>query len=122
MYERIETQGPLVAVRLGDTLTAAEIEQLYAEVGEALGRHEKLSYFVDASNWSHMGLEAGVEGLKQRLTHLGWLTRFDRVAIVTDSLFIKGTVGLLDAVTPHMAMKCFAPAESDAGLRWAADG
>ncbi len=122
MYQRIETSGPLVALRLGESLTADEINQLYAEVGDALERHARISYYVDATGWSHIGLEAGLEGLKQRLAHLGWLTRFDRVVIVSDNPLIKGMVGLFDLLTPHMQMKCFAAADADAGLDWAKAG
>ncbi|MCG2841881.1 STAS/SEC14 domain-containing protein [Sandaracinobacter sp. RS1-74] len=123
MYERIEAPSHVVAVKLGETLTAEEIERLYREVGEALEKltaHDRLSYYVDASSWSHVGLEAMLEGLKQRFLHLGWLSRFDRVGLVTDNAVLRGTISLFDAITPHMSLKSFTPDEAEAGLKWVA--
>ena len=122
MYERIEAPSGVVAVKLGETLTAAEIAQLYTDVGLALGKHERLHYYVDASDWSRLEFDAVLAGGQQRLLHLGWLSRFDRVAIVTPSAFVGGVAGLFGAVAPGMQLRCFAPDEAVAALSWVKDG
>ncbi len=121
MYERIDSPPSVVAVKLGESLAAAEIARLYADVGAALGALEpqqRLHYFVDASDWSHLDFDAVFEGVKQRLLHLGWMNRFGRVGIVTDSPFVQGAAGLFGALAPRMELRCFAPAEADAALSW----
>ena len=52
MLERIETAPGTIGIRLGETLTVAEIDQLYADVRAALEAHERLNYFVDATRCS----------------------------------------------------------------------
>ena len=128
MYARIDVPSGVVAVKLGETLSAEDITGLYADVAAALaeldgrGQEQRLHYYVDASAWSHLDFEAMFEGLRQRLLHLGWLNRFDRVGIVTDSPFVHGATGLFGVVAPGMQLRCFAPAEADAALSWVKDG
>ncbi|TPE63299.1 STAS/SEC14 domain-containing protein [Sandaracinobacter neustonicus] len=122
MYERIETSPGTIGIRLGETLTIDEINQLYADAAEALTSHERLNYFVDARAWSHAGLQAGLHSLKMRLAHLDWFHRFERVAVVTDSVLLGGSVKLLDLLTPMMDVRAFSPADVEAGLRWCEGG
>lgn len=119
MYETIAARDDVVAIRLGETLTKDEIDRLYAEVEAKFGAHEKLCYFCDATAFQHLAPDAVLEGLRQRMMHLGWLSRFDRVAVVTDSAAIRTWIAVMDALTPVMQVKAFRPAEADAGLAWA---
>lgn len=122
MYERIDAPSGVMAVKLGETLSAEDITSLYADVEAALRQQQRLHYYADASAWSHLDFEAMFEGLRQRLLHLGWLSRFDRVGIVTDSPFVQGATTLFGAVAPGMQLRCFAPAEAEAAFSWVKDG
>ena len=107
-----------LAVKLGETLTAEEIDMLYAEAAAALEGRERLNYYVDASRWGHLAPDVALHALKQRVMHLGWYNRFRRVAVVTDSPVLRGMVSAMDWVTPIMDVRAFAPAEADAALAW----
>ena len=122
MLERIETAPGTIGIRLGETLTVAEIDQLYADVRAALEAHERLNYFVDATRYSRIGLEAGLHSLKMRLAHLDWFHRFARVAVVTDNALLKGAVTLLDLLTPMMDVRAFGAGDAEAGLKWCESG
>lgn len=119
MYEMIPAKDDVVAIRLGETLTKDEIDRLYADVEAKFGAHEKLSYFCDASGFQHLAPDAVLEGLRQRMMHLGWLSKFNRVAVVTDSAAIRTWIAVMDALTPVMQVKAFPPADAAAGLAWA---
>lgn len=118
MYERIASAEGTLAVKLGETLTAEEIDRLYAEAAAALEGRERLNYYVDASRWGHLAPDVALHALKQRVMHLGWYNRFRRVAVVTDSPVLRGMVSAMDWVTPIMDVRAFAPAEADAALAW----
>jgi hypothetical protein len=118
MFETIPAKDDVVAIRLGETLTKEEIDRLYADVQAKFGVHEKLSYYCDATAFQHLAPDAVLEGLRQRMMHLGWLSRFDRVAVVTDSAAIRTWIAVMDALTPVMQVKAFQPADAAAGLAW----
>ncbi len=122
MYERMTSSDDTLAVRLGETLTAAEIDELYAEAARALEGRDRLNYFVDATRWSHLAPDVALHALKQRVLHLGWYNRFRRVAVVTDSQALKAMVTAMDWVTPVMDVQAFAPADADEALRWCQGG
>jgi hypothetical protein len=121
MYEILPSADRLFAVRLGETLTADEIEALYEAVGKRFESQPRLNYYVDATAYRHIGPEAFVEGVKQRLAHLGWLSRFDRVAIVTDSPLIRTVANVFDVLTPSMAVRVFEPDKAAEALAWAGE-
>jgi hypothetical protein len=118
MYETIPAKDDVVAIRLGDTLTKDEIDRLYTDVQAKFTAHEKLSYYCDATAFQHLAPDAVLEGLRQRMMHLGWLSKFDRVAVVTDSAAIRTWIAVMDALTPVMQVKAFQPADAAAGLQW----
>lgn len=122
MYERIDAPAGVIAVKFGESLKAEEVTQLYADVGEALEKHQRLNYFVDASNWSHVDPDAAFEGVKQRLLHLGWLQRFDRVAIVTGSPFVQAMLSMFGSVAPGMEVRSFAPTQAEQAFSWVKNG
>lgn len=122
MYERIATSDDTLAVRLGETLTADEIDALYAEAEKALQGRERLNYFVDATAWSHLAPDTALHALKQRMLHLGWYNRFQRVAVVTENQALKTMLSAMDWITPVMDVKAFGPAEADEALRWCEKG
>jgi hypothetical protein len=122
MLERIETAPGTIGIRLGETLTVAEIDQLYADVRAALEAHERLNYFVDATRYSRIGLEAGLHSLKMRLAHLDWYHRFRRVAVVSDSAMIRGAVAMFDLLTPLMEVKAFGSDDPAAAQAWCEAG
>lgn len=119
MYEILPSGPRLFAVRLGETLSAGDIESLYEAVGQRFETEPRLNYYVDATAYRHIGADAFVEGVKQRLAHLNWLSRFDRVAIVTDSALIRTVAGVFDVLTPTMAVRVFEPDKAEAALAWA---
>ena len=96
MYERIATSDDTLAVRLGATLTAEEIDALYAEAEKALQGRERLNYFVDATAWSHLAPDTALHALKQRMLHLGWYNRFRRVAVVTENQALKAMLSAME--------------------------
>jgi hypothetical protein len=118
MYETIPARDDVVAIRLGATLTGPEIDRLYADVEARFAVHAKLGYYCDATAFQHIAPDAVLEGLRQRMMHLGWLARFERVAVVTESAAIRTWIAVMDALTPVMQVRAFAPAEAAAGLDW----
>ena len=122
MYERLETAPGTIGIRLGQTLTVEEIDLLYADVAVVLEGRERINYFVDASAYAHIGLEAGLYSLKKRLAHLDWFHRFERVAVVTDSAMMKGAVQLFDLFTPMMDVRAYEPGDSALALGWCEGG
>jgi hypothetical protein len=77
---------------------------------------------VDATAYEGSALEARIEDLKGHLTHLGWLSRFDRVAMVTDNGLLRAAAGLFDLMTPVMQVKAFRSDEAAAALSWCESG
>lgn len=122
MYERLDSKPGTFALKLGESLTKADIEQLYVQVAAAFEAHPRLNYFVDATAYVGSDLEARMEDLKGHLTHLGWLSRFDRVALVTDNGFLRAAAGLADLMTPVMKVKAFPSAEATQALDWCENG
>lgn len=122
MFEQLDAQPGTIALRLGETLTKADIEQIYVLVTAAFETHPRLNYFVDTTAYRGSALDARIEDLKGHLTHLGWLSRFDRVALVTDNGLFRVAAGLFDMMTPVMQVKAFSPVETAAALRWCESG
>lgn len=122
MFEQLDAKPGTVALRLGENLTKADIEQIYVLVTAAFEAHPRLNYYVDATAYEGSTLEARAEDLKGHLTHLGWLSRFDRVAMVTDNGLLRAAAGLFDLMTPVMQVKAFPSEEAAAALSWCESG
>ena len=122
MYERLKSADGTLAVKLGETLTAEEVDALYEQAAAALEGRERLNYYVDATQWGLLAPDVALHALKQRLMLLGWYNRFRRVAVVTDNPVLRSMVTAMDWVTPVMDVRSFAPAEAAEGLRWCENG
>ena len=106
----------VVAIRCKERVTKADYESvLVPAVENALKKHDKVRIYYEITP-DYSGFDAGAmwEDFKVGMEHL---TRWERIALVTDVEWIKHTMQLFGFITPG-EMKVFSTSQADEARAW----
>ncbi|MFT3967229.1 MAG: STAS/SEC14 domain-containing protein [Sphingobium sp.] len=121
MIEILPAADHVAAFKLSGTLIEEDLDVVIADVEARLKRHDKVGIVADLTAFHDMGLRAGLKDLRYSFGKLLEWNRFPREAVITDKQWIRTLVGLAGPFIPFVAVKVFAPDESDAAFAWAGD-
>jgi hypothetical protein len=121
MLEILPAPDHVAAYRLSGTLTEADLDRVIADLEGRLARHEKLGLLADLTDFKDMTFRAGLIDARYSLSKLRQLKRFPREAVVTDKGWIETLVAVTNPIIPAIEVRCFKPAEFEAGLAWASE-
>ncbi len=108
----------VVAITAGGQITRADYETvLVPAVEQALARHEKIRIYYEIGA-SFSGIDPGAMWSDFRVG-IGHLTRWERMALVTDVAWIRHSVEFFGMMMPG-EMKAFPLAEAVAARAWIA--
>lgn len=108
----------VVAVACHGTVTRRDYETvLVPAVEAALGRHNRVRVYYEMAE-DFAGFEAGAMWEDTKVG-LGHLSRWERIAVVSDAEWIRRSVAALGFLMPA-AVRVFARAERDQARAWVA--
>lgn len=121
MIEILESPKHLVAMRVTGSITAEDVTTAYKATEDALKENERISYFVEVDPSAKLTFEGLVKDIAEGIRRLGRLSRYNRVALVTDKSWMAALARAEGVVFSSIDMRVFEPADRDKGFSWAAE-
>jgi hypothetical protein len=121
MLDVIQVDGPVVAFKAAGTLTAEDYDRMTHEIDRRLEAHERVALFADMTALNGMSLDALARDLRYSVGKLGELHRLDRVAVVSDKVWLRAWSRLAWSLVPRSTVRTFQSSERDAALAWTSE-
>ena len=119
MLDLLPSPGPdVVAFRASGKITTGDIERAWASMDAALDEAESIGLYAEITDLGGFTLDALLKDIQMGLKQLGHLSRFQRVAVVTDTKWIRTLADVEDKLFPGIDLRTFALAEQDAAMAW----
>jgi hypothetical protein len=118
MLDFLTSAEDVIALRVSDKVTSADLDAIMDKLDALFGSHEKVHVFVETKGIDGIEL-AGLPGYMARALPLfGKLNRFGRVAIVADQSWVRMAARVESAVLPFITYRIFTPDQRDTALAW----
>lgn len=118
MLQSLESSPDVVAMRITGKLTRDELLMIVDRLERSLDLHEQTHIFVEIEDFSGIEAAALAEYLPRAFAMLGKLSRFGRVAIVSDLRWIRWATRIESALLPHISYETFTSEERHRALAW----
>jgi hypothetical protein len=119
MLEILPSTGPLVAFRATQTLTGEDYDRLIAALEDQLKRHERVSMYAEVDDLKGLTLPALLRDMRYGASKIGELHRFARVAVVTDTGWLRAWSQFAWGIVPRASLRTFSTSEREAARAWA---
>lgn len=118
MLEILPGPEDVIAIKVSDKITGADLEEIMDRLEPAMASNDKVHVFVETEGID--GVEVG--GLPSYVARawplLGKLNRFGRVAVVADQAWVRVGTRLESALLPNISYRTYMPDERDEALAW----
>lgn len=122
MLDFIASAEDVIALRISDKITSADLDAVMDKLDALFARHEKVHVFAETRSIDGVEL-AGLPGYVARALPLfGKLARFGRVAVVADQAWIRAGSRMESALLPFISYRVFASDEREEAFAWANGG
>jgi hypothetical protein len=121
MMERQNAPDHVVAYRASGTITGDDMDRFARDVDEALGSHDRIAVYFDATEWSDMTEEALGKRIQFGVSKFAHANRFARMAIVTDKEWIRAISRFSNMLFPLREIRTFDPDARADALSWASE-
>ncbi len=121
MIEYLEGPEHLIAMNVGGTITADEVDKAYKVVEERLAKHERISFFGEVADDFSLTWDGLLKDLVQGLGELGRLSRYYRAAIATDNGWVSSVARVEGLVFSSIDVRVFPLSERDKAFAWASE-
>jgi hypothetical protein len=121
MLQVLTVPETVVAIRVADRLTGADVDNAIKAVETALEHHDRVSMYAEIEGAFSITLVGLYRDLRYGLSHLHELHRFYRAAVVTDNKWLATVVRVEGLLFAQIEMKVFAPSEREAAWRWVSE-
>lgn len=120
MFTRMETPPHIFAYQFSGKITVEDVDAIYDEMVDALGKYDKVSCYVELLDEFDMEGKAAWRDLKRSPEMLGHFRKFDRIAFVAKPSWITAIAKFEDAVLSlfDFNMEVFDPEERERALAW----
>jgi len=118
MIGYIPSTKDVIAIKITGKLMPDELDEIATRVETSLAAHDKTHVFVEIEDFSGLDVTILSEYLPRAAAMLGRLGRFGRVAIVSDSRWIRWATRLESALLPHISYETFTADERHRALAW----
>ena len=122
MHEIIPSADDVIAIKVADKLTSADLTSIMDRLDEIMASHEKVHVFVEC--YSIEGIELSGLGsyIGRAMPLMTKLSRFGRVAVVADQAWLRFATRLESAILPFIAYRVYEPDQRDEAFAWATAG
>lgn len=111
----------VLAIRLSGTVEESDIERMEEAFKDKLNTADQFGLVVDMTDWSDITGDAIAEDTKFEFGLLSKLSRFPRMALVSDKQFPQALARFLDPLFPSVAIRTFAAKEHDDAIAFASE-
>lgn len=120
MYEKLkESEGNLLAFVIGERLSREQMDEISADVEKTAEKHGKVRLLLIIEGYRHMDPGA----LLDRLKFIEIYTNvIERVAVVSNRVWIKSWVNIGGLFTPETEVEYFDQREMQQARRWVRGG
>ena len=118
MLEYIETGDDVLALRVSEKITGADLDAILDRLEQMMGEHEQIHVFVETRGIDAIELSSLGRYAMRAMPLFGKLSRFGRVAVVADQAWIRWGTRLESALLPFISYRTYLPAEREAALAW----
>ena len=119
MIDHIQTDSDrIVGMRVTGKITSSDVDAAVAMLDERLERYDGVSLVVVIDGLEGVSAAALMKDISYGLQQLPHLSRFHRVAVVTDRKWIRAAIKVEGKVLPGVQMKAFRAADEGAALAW----
>jgi hypothetical protein len=120
MLEELDSVDDVLAIRVSDKITGADLDAIMDRLDTFMARHDKIHVFVETHQIDGIEL-SGLPGYMARALPLfGELDRFGRVAVVADQAWIRAGTRLESALLPNIKYRIYEPDERAEAFAWVA--
>lgn len=117
MINYLKSSGNVLAVRIRDSLSSEEVDELIQALQDKIDRNPKTHVCVDIDRFRAGNWKSGFEALP-RSWGLFRLDRYGRIAVVSDDKFVRTLSRVESAILPRVHYEIFHSNEADRALQW----
>lgn len=118
MLEILESASGVIAVRVSQTITGADLDTIMGRLDQVMALHGKVHVFAETHGIDGIEL-AGLPAYTARAMPLfGQLSRFGRVAVVSDQAWIRAGSRLESALLPSISYRVSSSEDRERALAW----
>jgi hypothetical protein len=118
MLQWIESADDVIALRIADKITGADLNEIMDRLDELLKGRDKVHVYVESRSIDGIELSGLATHMARSAPLFGKLGRFGRVAVVADQAWVRAGSRLESALLPFISYRVFTPDDRDAALRW----
>jgi hypothetical protein len=118
MLTYLPSREDVIACRISGRMSAEEIEDISDKVLEAVERNETTHVYVETEGMTGFDAKAWAEQIKRGWPVFSKLSRFGRVAVVSDQQWIRWWLRIESAFLPGISYEVFDLAERERALAW----
>ena len=119
MIQFSQTQGNVLVLRAGGTISGQDIDAAVTDVESMLADYEEIGVVADMTDLKAMTAQAVAKDFAAEFKFLGDWKRFPKIAVVADNDWLEGLAHAVGAILPQIEVKTFAPDDSEAALAFA---
>lgn len=108
-------------MKLSGSLTAADVDRAYEATNEALKDNERISFFGEIDDSMNLTFEGVAKDMVKGLGEFGRLSKYYRVAVVTDKGWIGALARVEGLVFSSIDVKVFGSDERSKAFAWASE-
>lgn len=116
MHEFIDGPDDLIAVKMSDRITGADLDAVMDRLDRAMDAHDKVHVFVETRSIDGIELSGLPAYAARAMPLFGKLVRFGRVAVVADQAWIRAATRIESALLSFISYRVFEPAQRDEAL------
>lgn len=105
----------LIALQIDGRIDDNAYEAVIEAIEERLDRHETLRVYVEVEDLGRISIETVLKDIRFGLKH--W-DRFSKMAIVTDTRWLKTITDPVDSLFPPIDLRAFPLEEREAARTW----
>jgi hypothetical protein len=121
MIELLESPKHLIAMKISGSITADDITKAYKAGNDALKDNERISFFAEIEDSLSFTIEAVVKDLIEGVCQITKMSKYYRMAVVTDKSWISSIVRAEGVIFSFIDMRVFLPSERDKAFAWASE-
>lgn len=116
MLEILQSAGDVVAIRVSDRITGAELDALMDRLDQAMAAHGTVHVYAETQAIDGIELSGLPSYTARAMPLFGKLDRFCRVAVVADQAWVRAGSRIESAALPFISYRVFGPEQRDEAL------
>ena len=118
MMELLDAPDDVIALRISHKITGDMLDAIMDRLDRAMASHDKVHVFVETHAIDGIELAGLPSYFARALPLFGKLSRFGRVAVVSDQAWIRAGTRIESAILPFISYRTFEPDERESAYAW----